>query len=242
MSLINQALRKAQQDRTPKRMEAPGASGSLTSAPAGASGMRPGLLIGLIIALAVLVGLVAGLSIVLLQNDDSGAIAEQAPTTPEQPTIQSTNPTPPPEAVASSPPALEPIRPAIESSSNSASPERETISPVVEELRMAREAAEAKAAAELAAAEAKAAQEAKAAEEAATQAAAKPSQEIIDWLSRARVTGVRLSETESKVILNGASYSVGEYVNFALRLKVMIIQEKRILFADDHGQKYMKRL
>jgi len=35
---------------------------------------------------------------------------------------------------------------------------------------------------------------------------------------------------------------LGEYVNFKLGLKVMIIQEKRILFVDENGKKYMKRL
>jgi hypothetical protein len=102
---------------------------------------------------------------------------------------------------------------------------------VVEELRQAREAVEAKAAAET-----------KAAEEAAAKAAAKPSQDIINWLARAKISGVKISATESRVILNGKSYTAGEYVNFGLGLKLMLIQEKRVLFIDKNEQKYMKRL
>lgn len=238
MSLINQALRKAQRDRTPNRMADPGATGPLTSAPANSSGMKPGLLIGLILAVAVLLGLVAGLSVMLLKGNDSAPLAQQAPTTPEQPSSQDTASTPPTEPVAATPQALEPISPPIKSPTKAPSSERETLSPVVEELRKAREAAEAKAAAEAEAAEA----EAKAAEEAAARAAAKPSQEIIDWLTQAKVTGVMLSETNSKIIFNGKTYAVGEYVNYALGLKVMVIQEQRILFVDENGKKYMKRL
>lgn len=109
---------------------------------------------------------------------------------------------------------------------------------VVNELRKAREAAEAQAAAEAKAAAAAA----KAAEEEAARAAAAPSDAIIEWLGKAKVSAVRLSDTESKVILNGQTYTVGEFVNYKLGLKVLVIQEKRLLFVDKNGKKYMKRL
>jgi hypothetical protein len=38
------------------------------------------------------------------------------------------------------------------------------------------------------------------------------------------------------------SYSVGETVNLGLGLKVLIIQEKRILFIDPNGKKYLKQV
>jgi membrane protein involved in colicin uptake len=119
----------------------------------------------------------------------------------------------------------------------------------VQELRKAREDAGAKAAlaTEQALAAAKAAEErakaaAQAAELAAARAAAKPSQDIIEWLGNATLSGVRISETSSKLILNGKAYSPGEYVNFSLGIKVMVIQENRVLFTDNMGKKYMKRL
>lgn len=238
MSLINQALRKAQRDRTPDRMADPGSTAPGAAALSGSSGMKPGLIIGLIVVVAVLIGLVAGLSIVLFKGSSAPAkttaqVANtqvQAPTPVPTPITASPSATATPEPVAASTEKIEPVAPQT-AGTNTLPLEREETPAVVDELRKAREAAEAKLAAE-----------AKAAEEAAAKAAAKPSQDIIDWLSLAQVSGVKLSETESKVILNGDAYAVGEYVNYALGLKVMIIQEKRILFVDDNGKKYLKRL
>ncbi len=228
MSLINKALHKAQRDRTPNRMHQPGEQSPATYASSAASGMNPALVIGLVIAVAVLIGLVAGLSIVIFKGD----------------------PTPPPQQVAaiSTQVAAAPtapgasVQPQISTPSTTALVEAAPAPSVVDELRKAREDAETKAAtqAKLAADQAEA--EAKIAQEAAARAAAKPSEDIITWLGSAKLSGVRLSETESKVILNGNAYSVGEFVNFKLGLKVMIIQEQRVLFIDNNGKKYMKRL
>jgi hypothetical protein len=102
---------------------------------------------------------------------------------------------------------------------------------VVAELRKARESTEAEAAAQ-----------AKATADATARAAAPPSDEAIAWLGNARLSGVRISETDSRIILNGRAYGIGDYVNFNLGLKVMVIQEERVLFVDDNGKKYMKRL
>ncbi|MFU8847963.1 MAG: hypothetical protein ACNA77_04515 [Opitutales bacterium] len=239
MSLINQALRKAQRDRTPPRMADAGTTGPFSTTAARTDGMKPGLIIGLVIAVAVLLGLVAGLSVVLLKSSDASPTAQQASASPEMPPEQRNTSRPATESVATTPGALQPIAPAIESAVKTRPIlERETTPRVVEDLRQAREAAEVRAEAETAAAAA----EAKAADEAAARAAAEPNQEIITWLSQAQISGVKLSETESKVILNGKSYAEGELVNFALGLKVLIIQERRMLFVDDNGKKYMKRL
>ena len=48
--------------------------------------------------------------------------------------------------------------------------------------------------------------------------------------------------SRSKVILNNKAYSVGDTVNLRLGLKILIIQEKRLLFIDANGKKYMKQL
>lgn len=230
MSLINQALRKAQRDRTPSRM---GATTDDTSIPRvthiSATGMKPGLMIGLVAGIALLLGLVAGLTIVVLKKEpapvqQTALLAQPTPTTAQTPPA----------------PAAQPIQ-AI-----SAPAPTQTIEPdspsVLEELRLARAAAEAKAAAD-----AEAAQKAEAAalatkQAAAAKAAAKPSQDIINWLGQAKVTGVRLSDSVSKVILNNKAYAVGETVHFGLGLKVLIVQEARVLFIDANGKKYMKRL
>jgi len=230
MSLINQALRKAQRDRTPSRITDPADPGSTTAthAPVSGNGSKPTLIIGLVVALALLVGLVAGLSFVLLKGGDGGPDIDLAKRTEAVPTPASTTVEPSVKETAAT---LKPITQAVQPTERGLPLDRENTSSVVEDLRKARQAAEEAARAQAAAAE-----------EAAARAAAKPSQDIIDWLARATITGVKVSEAESRVILNGESYAVGEYVNFSLGLKVMIIQEKRVLFVDNNGKKYMKRL
>ncbi|MFP4157977.1 MAG: hypothetical protein ACLFU4_10200, partial [Opitutales bacterium] len=102
----------------------------------------------------------------------------------------------------------------------------ETPLALIEELRLAGDAAEAKMQAE---------QEAAAAAQAQTP-------KIVKWLTQSRISGIRLSPTQNKVILNGETYTEGEYVNYQLGLKVILIEETRVLFADDNGKKYKKRI
>ncbi len=229
MSLINQALRKAQRDRTPNRMSQPGEQSPAAYAGSAASGLSPTLVIGLVIAVAVLIGLVVGLSVVIFKGDST-------PAAPANTQVAAANP------AAPTPSPTNTVEPQVKAAPVTAAVEPAPAPSVVNELRKAREAAEAEAAAQAQAAAAKAAAEAKAAEKAAARAAAQPSEDIITWLGSAKLTGVRISETESKVIVNGNAYTVGEYVNFKLGLKVMIIQETRVLFVDNNGKKYMKRL
>lgn len=235
MSLINQALRKAQRERTPTRMSQPGQQGPGAYAGSAASGLSPKLVIGLVIAVAVLVGLVAGLSIVIFTQDSSPssetALPPSAPSEPESIIQEPTSLTSSPIDPQITPPAS--ISPIIA---------RDPGSSVVDELRKAREAAEAAAASQAQAEAEQAAAEAKAREEAAARAAAQPSKEIISWLGAAKLSGVRISASGNKAILNGNAFSVGEYVNFKLGLKIMLIQEERVLFIDNNGKKYMKRL
>lgn len=232
MSLINQALRKAQHQRTPSR---PATAADHASAPPSsytANTSNPGLLIGLVAGIALLIGLVAGLTIVVLRKDPV-PVAQQA-ILPAAPAVQTEPAAPIPPTAPITPPTQPLVAPAP-----AATQAIDQDNPsVLNELRLARQAAETKAAADTAAA-----QKAEAAAlAAAAKAAAKPSQDIIKWLSQAKVSGVRLSGKGSKVILNNKAYSVGETVNFGLGLKVLIIQEKRILFIDANGKKYLKQI
>lgn len=238
MSLINQALRKAQRDRTPDRMSQPGEQSPIAYASTAASGMGPALVIGLVIAVAVLVGLVVGLSVVIFNNDDAPTKIAQSQAT-RSPGLAPATLKGTPEPVEK---ALKVIQPTATQKVEVAETGATPAPSVVDEVRKAREASEAQATAEAKLVAAKAAAEAKAAEEASARAAAKPSEDIIQWIGTAKVSGVKLSDKESKVILNGRAYSVGEYANFNLGLKVLIIQENRILFVDNNGKKYMKRL
>ncbi len=236
MSLINQALRKAQQDRSPKRMPEPGESAHASGVPATSQGIHPGLIVGLIVAVALLVGIVVGLSIVLFRGDSDAPEAPQVAL--EQPIVPARTALPPVEPL--NPSGGE--KPVSEQASSSPEP-RQTLAPadpgptvaaqaesapgIVEELRKAREAAEAKAEAEAAA---------------AARAAAEPKATIVEWLTQSRINGVKISDETSKVIMNGDAYAVGEYVNFGLGLKVLLVEEARVLFIDENGKKYMKRL
>lgn len=73
-------------------------------------------------------------------------------------------------------------------------------------------------------------------------AMAKPDQKIIDWIKESTVTGLRITPTSSKVILNGKSFMPGNVVNMELGLKVHAIEEYRILFIDSNSVEYMKAL
>ena len=229
MSLINQALRKAQHQRSHARPATAADHANASQPNYTGNSSKSGLLIGLVAGIALLVGLVAGLTIVVLRKDpvpiDQQARIVATPATIAANATTATEPTLQPLAAASPAPTLaQPLDPGSPS--------------VLHELRLARVAAETKAAVD-----ATAAKQAEVARQlAAAKAAAKPSQDIIQWLGKSKISGVRLSASGNKVILNNKAYSVGETVNLELGLKVLIIQEKRLLFIDANGKKYMKPL
>lgn len=231
MSLINQALRKAQRDRTPERMSEGNPKPGMPARPGypsvpNRSGLRPALVIGLALTVAILIGLVVGLSIVIFTDDST-----------TEPTVQTSAPagsttSAPKQLDPATPGANESITPQITPPAQSQANAGSSPGPnIVEELRLAREAAEAKAASE-----------AQAAAAAKARAAAEPNQAIIEWLGASKISGVRLAGDNSRVILNGEAFSIGEVVNFSLGLEVLLIQETRVLFEDVNGKRYMKRL
>jgi hypothetical protein len=223
MSLINQALRKAQQQRTPSRPATAADHASASPTNYRGNSNQSGLLIGLVAGIALLIGLVAGLTIVVLRIDPA-PVTQQAATLPA-----------PVKQIAPATPVIQPLAPPTPAPTQ---PLEQGSPSVLNDLRLARVAAEAKAAAD-----ATSAKQVEAAKQlAATKAAAKPSQDIIQWLGKSKISGVRLSTSGNKVILNNKAYSVGETVNLGLGLKVLIIQEKRILFIDPNGKKYLKQV
>ena len=223
MSLINQALRKAQQQRTPSRPATAADHASASPTNYRGNSNQSGLLIGLVAGIALLIGLVAGLTIVVLRKDPA-PVTQQAATLPA-----------PVKQIAPATPVFQPLAPPTPAPTQ---PLEQGSPSVLNDLRLARVAAEAKAAAD-----ATSAKQIEAAKQlAATKAAAKPSQDIIQWLGKSKISGVRLSTSGNKVILNNKAYSVGETVNLGLGLKVLIIQEKRILFIDPNGKKYLKQV
>ena len=236
MSLINQALRKAQRDRSVPSGESapPGDRPGGHAAPAAASTRRrpSWAMLGGVGAFAVLLGLVAGLLVVLLSEREM-----PAPGSPQEPGEPVGNgPSPPqhtPSEHAKVPPAVN--RPSQEPSAAAA--EREAL---LGELRAARAGAEA-AAAETADAPGPDKGPPNA-EDDGPGATNGPDDAIIKWLGEAKITGVRISEDANKALINGRAYSAGETVHYGLGIKVLVIQEKRILFVDADGRKYLRRL
>ena len=72
--------------------------------------------------------------------------------------------------------------------------------------------------------------------------AAEPNQEIVDWLAQSKVTGVRITDSSSKVILNNDAFMPDDTVNMDLGLKILKIEEQRIILIDSNGVKYVKLL
>ncbi len=264
MSLINQALKKAQNDRSNARPEAENPSSPPLIAPNNqapmqqrpSSGISPGLIIGLVIGLFVVVAalLILVIVLVLRPTNSSPKLAETStPIISEQLTPKQT-----------------PIS-QDQNQQQSAESRQKAETNLAEQLKVARETAEAKAKAEakvlvetkalaeiaaqkekaeaeaLAAAEVKREEEAKlkaftemkAAEEAAKN---KHNPEIVQWLGGATINGVRLSASGSKVLINGKAYSVGDHAHYGLGIKVMVIEENRVLFIDKNGKRYVKQI
>lgn len=189
MSLINQALKKAQHDRKANAQFVSShdeRSNESPTTPRQKNSPRKGL-IGLITSCILLVGLLGGLLLPQLMHPPSSTIDQAAPLNHADKRIE------PVEATATD--LKIPERPA------------ETIETTTPQKTIERNAA------------------------------------IIEWLSNARMSGLRLDDNnESRVLLNNHSYRVGETVNQTLGLKVLIILEKRVLFIDSNGQKYLKKL
>lgn len=75
-------------------------------------------------------------------------------------------------------------------------------------------------------------------------AAANPNPEVQDYVSRASITGIRLSGASPKVVLNNRVYRLGELVldsNPGLLIRIVDIQRTTLTFEDEHGFRYTKR-
>lgn len=240
MSLINQALRKAQHDRnpgsaqpeTPQDGSAPehGHTAGMHQ-PAPHQAPNTGLIISVAAGFALLIGLVIGLAFIVLQKNNS---PQQLTTSNQQPATNNQQP---------QQPTTNNQQPQKPTTTNNQQLTTSQLIPsqqdLLEELRIVRAAAEAKAAEEAATAQA----EAKAKKEADTTiTVATHSQAIVDWLSEATFSGVRLSSKGNKVLINGKAYKVGEVIHYGLNIRVKVIEENRILITDPMGKTYMKRL
>ena len=90
MSLVNQALRRAQQNRAGNKPSSEG-SDPVSQMPIAQTQKRIGLIIGLVITVAVLMALVLGLSLLIVRDQPKPQVTEPAPA-PTEPTVTQESP------------------------------------------------------------------------------------------------------------------------------------------------------
>ena len=67
-----------------------------------------------------------------------------------------------------------------------------------------------------------------------------PSQEITEWITQSTISGVRITSSSSKVILNNKAFMPDETVNMSLGIKILTIEPERIILIDSNGVEYVK--
>jgi len=67
-----------------------------------------------------------------------------------------------------------------------------------------------------------------------------PSAHIQNFIDRIRVTGIRRSDTGSRVILNYRMFKTGDTVDSGLEVKLIKIEDGVLTFADSSGKTYIK--
>ncbi|MBK9989982.1 MAG: hypothetical protein IPP19_04385 [Verrucomicrobia bacterium] len=71
-------------------------------------------------------------------------------------------------------------------------------------------------------------------------AAVNPSARIQSFIDRLRVSGIRMSTTGSKVILNDRLFKAGDMVDPTLELRLVKIEQGLLTFSDLNGKQYIK--
>jgi len=234
MSLINDALKKAARQRSEDGNPAPlmtGEGGTARSAgQGGPMSMQTMVLLGaaalmLIVVSAVVTGML------LAGRFDSKrpppVVAEARPPAPAAPvpaiTISVPKPTPPAMVVATPVPTLPPA---------AVAPAEPAPAPVVAEAPKPAPPAAA----------APAAPAATAALTAAAAAAQVKNDNIQSMIDKYRVSGVRASGTDSKALIDGHVYKVGDYLDRALGLKLTGVDQDHLTFTIKDGTNFTKGL
>ena len=238
MSLINEALKKAQHQRSGPTDLPPMPGGG--SGGRGSSGMPKGILV-LMIAGAFVVVVISVVATVIFVNRSPApkAVVASAPVQPvSSPTVTPPAPTevkaPDVPAPATSSVAIAPVTIKIPLAAapapNAPTPPVVEAAPVTAAPTPAATAPATPAATETAPV-------------AVTEPAASGSlaDRIADYVDKLRVTGIRTSETGgSKVLMNDKVYRANDVVNRALGLKLIKISADSLTFADATGATYVK--
>jgi hypothetical protein len=215
MSLINEALKKAQRQRTPDA-GAPDLAAS-ANAPSGPIVRRsrpmPAQTLLLIVAGAAVLIVFSAIGTVYLMNR-----------TPEPKSVPVTILPPPPVAPApDTSPSPVIVAPSLDVASNAPA---ESSAPAAVELP--------------AIPLTQPAPTAPTAEPAPAPAPALPDPRIQTFVDAIRVAGIRSSGAESKVLMNDRVYRVGDTVDLALGIKLEAVAPDSLTFVDAHGASYKR--
>jgi hypothetical protein len=215
MSLINEALKKAQHQRTGGGADAPPMPGG-GSGHRGNQGMPKGMFL-LLLAGAAVVIVVSVVVTVYFVNRPTAKVAAAAPVAPAAPAVST-----PAQPVAATTPTVAPspviIAPVIVP----------TPPPVVDIPSGPPPAVELESA------------------HAVTPAGPEPVEEgslqdrIAAYVEKVRVTGIRTSESGSKVLMNDKVYRLNDVVDRKLGLRLVKIAPDSLTFADVNGATYVK--
>lgn len=253
MSLINDALKKAQRLRLEQQAAARG------DAPAGeirkrARPMRAQLLVLLIAGGTVLVVFSVIITVYLL-NRDSNVTPTPAPLAKSAPVVDSSAPSPvivaptiPPSSSNAAPPALA-AQPVNAVSAPPAIVVPETVAPATTPPAPVATGDTAVAAAPVESTASRATPSAPPDTPAAVPSAVAAAVEAIapspdvraqQFVDALRVTGIRASGDDSKVLMNDRVYRVNDIVDRSLGLKLIKVAPDSLLFADPTGATYTK--
>lgn len=227
MSLINDALKKAQKQRTGESPLAAmpaigGESAERIARRAKPSGAPPFMLwIGLSVAVLA-VGLIAGIMLMGRKPDAPQTTAAAAapvvkPVVPEPTPVAPPTPAPSPIVVSTNPPSIVVASP----------PRSEPLATKIELPKPAPVAAPV-------------GLEPVAVVPAKPTAPGKLEPRAINFIESLRVAGIRASATDSKVLMNDRVYRIGSVVEAELGLKLTGITSGSLTFEDDNGGSYTR--
>lgn len=233
MSLINEALKKAQRQRHGDAPVAAGEDGRV------AKRAQPKSATSMVILVAGAVVLVA-LSIVAttlwLTRPSTPAVASAKPATPAAKAPDSGNapvvvvpvitPAAPPPATSTAPAPAAPSKPEGKSPSTDAAPGSNATPPSPGTAAPSAEAKPAPAAAP--------------ANPEEPAAPPKPNEQIHKFVEALHVTGIRSSGTESKVLMNDRVYRVNDIVDRTLGVRLTQVSPDSLTFTDANGATYVK--
>lgn len=230
MSLINEALKKAQHQRTGSGVDAPPMPGGGSGRSRGPSGMPTGTLVLLIAGAAVVVVLSVVATVYFVNRPSGPKVAAAAPVV-AAPVSAPAAPTSAPLAATASPVIIAPVIikapvPVVE--------KPVTPAPAVEQSAPATAAVTTPPPAPV---PVPTPIPAPADDPAAEGSLA---DRIANYVDKIRVTGIRTSETGSKVLMNDKVYRLNDLVDRKLRLRLVKIEADSLTFADASGATYVK--